>query len=191
MVRFRTTCYRFPPEGAQNRAQRAESRREPGVKTTRRSRTTTHELATAYFRLLAPGVWSIRGAGAMYGGPNDIPMHPKLEAILGALEGDNVSISEELTGSPAHCLSYTFSAQFDDGGLSVTTGNYWFGERGGAITGVKALSRIIDLLEMRVSPQTARAWALQNHSSAKGRGKRVARVLAGGRKRTTRRKPKR
>jgi hypothetical protein len=73
------------------------------VKTTRRSRTTTHELAAAYFRLSAPGVWSIRSAGAMYGGPNDIPMHPKLEAILGALKGDNVSISEELTGSPAHC----------------------------------------------------------------------------------------
>jgi hypothetical protein len=64
------------------------------------------ELATKYFRLLTPGVRSIRGAGAMYGGPNRIPMNPKLRAILVALESGGISVSRTSTGSPANCDWY-------------------------------------------------------------------------------------
>ena len=112
------------------------------------------KLATTYFRLLTVGVWSIRGAGAMYGGPNGIPMNPKLRAILDALESDGVSVERTWNGSPAHCDSYGFVASFDDGGLSVETGTYWYGERGGTISGHGALSRVIRLLDLKVSRQT-------------------------------------
>jgi hypothetical protein len=118
------------------------------------------KLATAYFRRLTAGEWSIRGAGAMYGGPNRIPMNPKLKAILDALESDGVSVLRTWDGSPAHCDSYDFSASFDDGGLSVRTGTYWYGERGGTISGNGALSRVIRLLDLKVSPQTRRAWSI-------------------------------
>ena len=54
----------------------------------------------------------------------------------------------------------TANKPFDDGGLSVTTGNYWYGRRGGSITGVNALRRVIRLLDLRVTPRTARAWGI-------------------------------
>ena len=98
----------------------------------------------------------------MYGGPRRIPMNPKLRAILDALESDGVSVSLKETGSPANCDSYEFSASFDDGGLSVETGNYWYSERGGTISGSAALSRVIRLLNLRVSPRTARAWSIRS-----------------------------
>ncbi len=119
-------------------------------------------LATAYFRLTDEGVWFIRGSGAMYGGPSGIPMHPNLRAVLDALEADNISVKGMTTGSPVNCDSYTSDAQFDDGGLSVETGNYWWSERGGSISGTDALSRLIRLLDLRVTPQTARAWGLSS-----------------------------
>src|SRR5947207_3226255 len=78
-------------------------------------------LATEYFRMLAPGEWSIRGAGAMYGGPMGIPMNPKLRAILEALKAAGIRVSRECLGSPANADTYTFSAQFDDGGISIET----------------------------------------------------------------------
>jgi hypothetical protein len=98
----------------------------------------------------------------MYGGPNGIPMNPKLRAILVALESDGVSVSWQSTGSAANCSSYEFSASFDDGGLSVRTGNYWFEKRGGTISGKEALSRVIRLLNLRVTPQTGRAWSIRS-----------------------------
>ncbi len=97
----------------------------------------------------------------MYGGPKDIPMNPKLKDILDVLESDGVSVSRTSSGSPANCDSYEFSASFDDGGLSVETGNYWFDKRGGTISGREALSRVIRLLNLRVSPQTSRAWSVR------------------------------
>jgi hypothetical protein len=118
------------------------------------------ELATVYFRQLEAGLWSIRGAGAMYGGPRGIPMHPRLLAIIEALEADKIQVTRASSGSSVNCDSYTFSAQFDDGGLSVETGNYWFSSRGGSVSGVNALRRLIRLLNLRVTPQTARAWGL-------------------------------
>jgi hypothetical protein len=96
----------------------------------------------------------------MYGGPNAIPMNPKLRAILDALESDGVSVERSGNGSPAHCDSYGFSASFDDGGLSIDTGTYWYGERGGTISGHGALSRVVRLLDLKVSPQTRRAWSI-------------------------------
>ncbi len=97
----------------------------------------------------------------MYGGPKDIPMNPKLKDILDALESDGVSVSRTSTGGPANCDSYEFSASFDDGGLSIETGNYWFDKRGGTVSGREALSRVIRLLNLRVSPQTSRAWSVR------------------------------
>jgi hypothetical protein len=84
----------------------------------------------------------------------------KFKAILDALKSDGVSVVRTSDGSPAHCDSYDFSASFDDGGLSVRTGNYWFSERGGTISGHEALSRVIRLLDLKVSPQTRRAWSI-------------------------------
>lgn len=118
------------------------------------------ELATNYFRLLAPGVWSIRGAGAMYGGANDVPMNAKLEVILETLHAAAIDVSETSVGGFAHCSSYEFSASFNDGGLSVKTGNYWFGERGGKVSGTMALQRLIRLMDLRVSSKTRQVWSL-------------------------------
>ena len=117
-------------------------------------------LATAFFRMMEPGVWYIIGSGAMYGGANGIEMNDKLAAVLNALKRDGVEVSESSSGSAANCSSYTFTASFDDGGLSVTTGNYWVSPRGGTIRGVAALERLIRILGLRVSPRSARAWEL-------------------------------
>ena len=117
-------------------------------------------LATKFFRIVEPGVWYIIGSGAMYGGPNFIEMNKKMAAVLDALERDGIEVSRESSGSAMHCDSFTFTASFEDGGMSVTTGNYWMSSRGGTITGVRALRRLIALLGLRVSPRTARAWGL-------------------------------
>jgi hypothetical protein len=140
---------------------------EGEMKTIRRGRAKTPELATVYFKPLTPGEWAIRGAGAMYGGAYGIPMHPRLDAILDALKRDGIAVSRTSSGSPGNCDSYTFSAEFDDGGLSVRTGNYWFDSRGGSISGTEALNRLIRLLNLRVTPQTARAWAIQRTVSGR------------------------
>ncbi len=117
-------------------------------------------LATAYFRLIEPGVWYIIGSGAMYGGANGIDMNNKLAAVLDALKRDGIAVSCRSSASVVNCSSYTFTASFDDGGLSVTTGNYWLSPRGGTIAGVRALRRLIGLLDLRVSSRSARAWGL-------------------------------
>ena len=117
-------------------------------------------LATAYFRLDKRAVWSIRGAGAMCG--DGIPIHPRLRAILDALKSDGIDVVGKRVSGPTHPVDViTFSADFDDGGLAVETGNYWHSPRGGSITGVNALSRLIRLLNLRVTPQTSRAWGVQ------------------------------
>jgi hypothetical protein len=96
-------------------------------------------------------------------------MNPKLRAILVALESDGVSVSRTSTGSPINSDSYEFSASFDDGGLSVKTGNYWFEERGGTMSGSRALSRVVRLLSLRVSPQIGRAWSIGSGNETLGR----------------------
>lgn len=117
-------------------------------------------LATEYFKFQEPGVWFIIGSGAMFGGPNGIRMHPKLHRILNALSAAGIKYDQKSSGSAGNCDSYTFSAAFDGGTLSVVTGNYWFGSRGGTIVGAKALERLIALLGLRVSARTARAWGM-------------------------------
>ena len=128
------------------------------MKKSRRLPSKTSELATAYFRPDGPGVWEIRGAGAMYGPFNS--MNVKLRAILDALKGDGIDVAWTSSGSPGNADEYRLSADFDDGGLAVRTGNYWGSPRGGFITGVTALRRLIRLLNLRASPRTARAWGL-------------------------------
>src|SRR5262249_14720556 len=66
-----------------------------------------------------------------------------------------------------------FSASFDDGGLSVKTGNYWFGKRGGTISGSKALSRVIRLLDLRVPRRTDRAWSIRSADVDRPESKRL------------------
>jgi hypothetical protein len=94
----------------------------------------------------------------MYGPFNS--MNAKLRALLDALEADGIDVAQTDSGSPGNADEYRMSADFDDGGLAVRTGNYWGSPRGGFITGVNALRRLIRLLNLRVSPQTARAWGL-------------------------------
>jgi hypothetical protein len=134
-----------------------------------RRRSKPPELATAYFRLAEPGVWAIRGAGAMYGGPHAIPMHPRLEAILEALNRDQIPVDRVWSGSPVNADEYTFTAEFDDGGLSVTTGTYWGSPRGGTISGRLALGRLVRLLNLRLPSRTARAWGLATADTADAR----------------------
>ena len=98
-------------------------------------------LATEYFKFQEPGVWFIIGSGAMFGGPNGIRMHPKLHRILNALSAAGIKYDQKSSGSAGNCDSYTFSAAFDGGTLSVVTGNYWFGSRGG--TSYKAANWIL------------------------------------------------
>jgi hypothetical protein len=88
-------------------------------------------------------------------------MHPKLRKILRALKEDGVEVSVVSSGSPANADSYEFSATFDDGGLSVETGNYWFAPRGGTVEGPLALQRLLRLLKLRLTARTARAWGIQ------------------------------
>lgn len=117
------------------------------------------QLATNYFRRIAPGEWSILGAGAMYGGRWGIPMNEKLSAILDALAADGIHVDHKSSGSPVNAQLHLLG-DVRRWRSSVKTGDYWFGSRGGSVKGVVALSRLIRLLQLKGSPRTARAWGL-------------------------------
>ena len=141
----------------------AKARRRALKANAKRKRLSTSKvLATAYFMMMEEGVWSIRGAGKMYGGKWMIPMHPNLQAVLDALKRDNIPVAMKHSYPFMwnDLMGYNFDAQFDDGGLQVHTGNY-IDQHGGSISGAKALCRLIGLLDRRVTPQTARAWGVE------------------------------
>lgn len=87
-------------------------------------------------------------------------MNPKLSTLLRALESAGIVVERGAMGSPGSCDSYVFSAEFDDGGLFVETGNYFSGHRGGSIRGAKALLRVIRLLNLELTSRTAKKWNL-------------------------------
>lgn len=115
------------------------------------------ELATAYFRRVGTEEWWIIGSGAPYG--DGIATNPKLERVLAALKGAGIAVDERSMGFPGSCDSFTFTATFSEGFVEVTTGNY-LGGRGGSVRGVEALKRLLKLLKLRVTSQTARRWNL-------------------------------
>jgi len=115
------------------------------------------ELASAYFRLIDPETWFIIGSGASYG--DGIQTNNKFERVLEALAAGGIEVVTQSSGMPGSCDSFTFAAEFEDGSLQVETGNY-FGSRGGTVKGAKALKRLLELLQLKLPPQTARRWNL-------------------------------
>lgn len=117
-----------------------------------------NNLASAYFKRIGDDEWWVIGSGAPYG--DGILMNPKLERILASLKSAGIPVSERSMGFPGSCDSFTFTARFSGGLLEVTTGNY-FGRRGGSVRGVDALRRLLGLMGLQVTAQTARRWNLE------------------------------
>jgi len=68
------------------------------------------------------------------------------QRIVAALRGTDVKVREWSSASPANASAYHLSADFDDGGISGMTGNYFYGPRGIWVSGRQAISRVCFLL---------------------------------------------
>lgn len=115
------------------------------------------ELATSYFKKIGPDTWFVIGSGAPFGG--GIRMNPKLKRLLDGLKAAGIEVKEKGWASPGSCDSVVFTADFEGGSLEVHTGNY-IGYRGGTVTGAKALTHLVELLGLRLTNRTAKAWGL-------------------------------
>jgi hypothetical protein len=93
--------------------------------------------------------WRIRGSG-VHGYPDTAPL---TAAIIDRLEASGIIVKSYSKGSPANVTSYHLDARFEDGGLTASTGCYWFGERGAWIKGAKAIVTLANILALRSVPQ--------------------------------------
>jgi len=71
---------------------------------------------------------------------------------VAALRGADVKVREWSSASPANASAYHLSADFDDGGLSGMTGNYFYGPHGIWVSGRQAILRVCFLLGIADSP---------------------------------------
>ena len=87
--------------------------------------------------------WRIRGSGVT-DNPSSAPLTGEIIARLSEI---GAQVSETSSGSPGNADSYGVRAQFLDGGIRGTTGNYIGGLRGVWIEGPRSLVVIAILLE--------------------------------------------
>lgn len=66
----------------------------------------------------------------------------------------------EIHEEPGAATGTTITAQFDGGGLAVTTGKYGVATHASIAAGRSAIDRLTRLLNLRLSPPTARSWGL-------------------------------
>jgi hypothetical protein len=95
--------------------------------------------------------WRIRGSGGRDG------WGLQVQAVVRACEELGITIKEDVEGSPVNVDSFHLEAHFLDGGLSVTTGDY-FGERGAWIYGPRAVL----LLALQLGLVIRRSWYAAN-----------------------------
>ena len=71
-------------------------------------------------------------------------------AVVEALEANGVAVRQYSMGSPANVDSFHLEAKFQDGGLSASTGNYWYGRKGAWIEGRQAVEWVAKLLNLKL-----------------------------------------
>lgn len=72
-------------------------------------------------------------------------------AVVDALECNGIEVRQYSMGSPANVSSYHLEAKFKDGGLTASTGTYWYGRRGAWIEGLEAVEWVASLLDLTPS----------------------------------------
>ena len=88
--------------------------------------------------------WRIKGSGV-----RSLPEDAQLVMrVVQCLEKSGISIRRYHMDSPMNVLSHHIEARFQDGGLTASTGSYFFGERGAWITGIGALVYVCGLLDV-------------------------------------------
>ena len=88
--------------------------------------------------------WRIKGSGV-----RSLPEDAQLVMrVVQCLEKSGISIRRYHMDSPMNVLSHHLEARFQDGGLTASTGSYFFGERGAWITGIGALVYVCGLLDV-------------------------------------------
>jgi hypothetical protein len=100
--------------------------------------------------------WRIRNSGVM-GKPDDAAT---TSAVHLACEAVGIEVKSYWMGSPANLTSYHLKATFLDGGLEADTVN-GFCNRGGWVTGPKAVLLIAMKLGLRVTPTWRRKHGLE------------------------------
>ena len=93
--------------------------------------------------------WRIKGSGVQTH-PTDAALTAEIKRCL---VSSGVPVREYSSGSAANADSYHLEADFEDGGLYASTGNYWFGERGAWIKGRKAVEWVARKLELTRMPE--------------------------------------
>jgi hypothetical protein len=116
--------------------------------------------AAEWFRQVGPEQWYIAGSGAMLDYTGFVSHEGKFGQVLQALEDGGIAVDRRSNSSPANAAQFTWTASFDGGSLRVVSGNYWFGDRGGTVSGRQALERLVALLGLSVSARTAQAWGI-------------------------------
>jgi hypothetical protein len=81
--------------------------------------------------------------------------HQELDRIIALLEKNGISSDASEEDSPMNVSSYRDSYRFEDGGLEIYAGNYFFGSpgHGAFIVGVKALRWLLDQLGIKQPPK--------------------------------------
>lgn len=92
--------------------------------------------------------WRVKGSG-VHGYPDDAPL---TEEIVRSLESSGIPVRSFSMESPANVTSHHLEAKFEDGGLYAATGGYWYGERGTWVSGMKAVTRLAQILELKKIP---------------------------------------
>ena len=74
-------------------------------------------------------------------------------AIVDVLEANGIAVRQYSMGSPANVDSHHLEARFLDGGLTASTGKYWYGRKGAWIEGRKAVEWVARLLDLQRLPK--------------------------------------
>ena len=92
-------------------------------------------------------VWRIVGSGV-----NGYARDAKLtDTIAEALEDNGVHVAHTVDAAPwTNCFGSNLKANFLDGGLRATTGNYWVSPRAAWIEGEQAVRWVGDILDLRM-----------------------------------------
>lgn len=90
--------------------------------------------------------WRISGSG-IHGRPEEAKW---TGAITNLLESFGVVVERYCEGTPVNVDSHHLEAQFLDGGLYATTGNYWCSERGAWVFGARSALFLGLALSLRI-----------------------------------------
>ena len=96
--------------------------------------------------------FSLQGANAyLYEYDGYSGGHQELDRIIKLLEKNGIKCDVSISDSPLNVSSFEYMYEFEDGGLEVYSGNYFFGPpgHGAFVVGFKALRWLLDPLGIK------------------------------------------